>query len=104
MDKDTQAAFRLHVAEQAADYMDELVAAIEKTATELAQFTTADVWDRCSPETRANIEARFMGAAMRRAKAMGLCFTSQEWRTSNQRVSHRRPMRVWISKLHGEEE
>jgi hypothetical protein len=54
-------------------------------------FTTDDVWARVGkpPEPRA------MGAAMTRARAMGICKPTDSWQQSARPECHARPVRVW---------
>lgn len=67
--------------------------AIRETAHELREFTTDEVWKRI--RRVPGIERRAMGAAMRKAQAMGICKPTPRYETSEREACHGRPVRVW---------
>lgn len=65
-------------------------------ASRLGDFTSDDAWESLAkagaPLTH---EPRAMGAAMMRAKRMGLIVPTEFWRQSRRPETHARPVRVW---------
>jgi hypothetical protein len=66
---------------------------VRAVAGRMTEFTTDDVWSEMGDETI--IEGRAMGAAMRRARADGVCVPTQTYRPSDRPACHGRPVRVW---------
>lgn len=61
-------------------------------------FTSSLVWDRISAATH---EPRAMGALMRRAEKHGWIEPTDQFLCSVRPSQHRRPLRVWRSKIYG---
>ena len=67
------------------------------------EFTTDDVWDRLAfrwPESRTH-ENRAMGAIMRQARAKQWARPSNRYEPTRRKNNHGRPIRVWVSDIHG---
>jgi hypothetical protein len=92
-------------------WMNAAYAAVTRVAGRQQQFTTDEVWQELhnmsvaswavfgvwsKPETH---DHRAMGAVMRKAKKIGVCEPSGNYRTSTRDVCHGRPVRVWRSLL-----
>ena len=64
------------------------------------RFTADDVWALLDERgEEAPHEPRAMGAIMTAAAKKGLIEASHEWRESNRPECHRRPVRVWESRV-----
>jgi len=82
-------------ASNAADgWCDAALHAVRRVAARQHTFTTDEVWSELQHDTH---EHRALGAVMRRARSLGLCEPSGEYRTSVREVAHGRPVRVWRS-------
>jgi hypothetical protein len=82
-------------------WVDEALRAVFWVASRKERFTTDDVWEQgiTSPE-----EPRAMGAVMRVAESQGWIEPTRDHWLSRRPVCHRRPLRVWQSRLRGEGE
>jgi hypothetical protein len=73
--------------------------AVRKTARELRFFVADEVWKRM-PATAKTHENRALGAVMRKAAGFGWIKATDRFRTTEQKKSHRRPIREWESQIH----
>ena len=74
--------------------------AIYYLATTLDEFTTDDVWDYFeTAEINVPVETRSLGGAMRRAQRAGWVKPTDRVINSERPRCHRRPVRVWISRI-----
>jgi len=84
------------------DWMNSAARAIKVIAKGRDKFTTDAVWALLDAwGTLPPHEGRAMGAAMRAAVRDGICWATEEHRLSARPACHRRPVRVWQSRLRG---
>ena len=79
-------------------WRDAALSAVWNVAATRQTFTTDDVWVRID-DSAVVAEPRAMGAVMRKARAEGYIQPTDEFRLSQRVASHRRPLRVWESKV-----
>lgn len=80
-------------ATNAADgWCDAALVAVRHAAARHRRFTTDEVWAELMHDTH---EHRALGAVMRRARSLGLCEPTGEYRSSTREIAHGRPVRVW---------
>jgi hypothetical protein len=72
------------------------LATVRRCAESRSLFTTDLVWEHMESETH---EPRAMGAVMLRAQKLGWIQPSENWELSRRPECHRRPIRVWRSRL-----
>ena len=86
----------------APEFLDVAYTAVRRLAATRATFTTDDVWrliEEADPAP-ATHEPRAMGAVMRFAKRDGYVVPLDEWTLSTRPECHRRPVRVWASRIY----
>lgn len=79
-----------------AEWKIEALAAVERLATIHDTFTTDAVWAVVTSKTH---EPRAMGSVMRTATKLGYVAPTEAYTPSLRKASHRRPVRVWESKI-----
>jgi len=80
------------------DWKTAAIGAVAHLARSQDTFTTDDVWKLAPCTTH---EPRAMGAVMRHAAGLGMCVATERYEQSERVACHRRPLRVWQSRLRG---
>lgn len=70
---------------------------VKKVATEKEEFTPDDIWEAGLEKP---IEARALGAVMRRAKQEGLIEKTGRVKPTTQQESHGTDVTIWRSKIY----
>ncbi len=78
-------------------WVDHAVAAIRKVAERLDTLTSDDIWTEMGGHIPR--EPRAMGAAMKMANRLGYIRSTMMTAESRRRQNHRRPVRVWVSRI-----
>jgi hypothetical protein len=74
---------------------------VKAIAQRKEHFTTDDLeWVRQKLNGPGTPEKRAFGPLMMVAKNMGICEPTERWEPSRQYACHRRPMRVWHSRIY----
>lgn len=91
----------IHLVEQGATESDweNCMAAVLECARARASFTTDDVWQLLFDEGVSLSEPRVLGAVMKAAQRNKWCEPTKEFSLSRRTACHRRPLRVWNSRL-----
>jgi len=87
--------------EQDAAWMRETVAIIAEIAEQQPYLTSDDVWERVQAQPG---ESRMMGNALVRAEHARIISPTPEHRPSRRKENHRRPVRMWRSLRHGNQQ
>ena len=83
-----------------AEWVGEAVELIREMAKVSDSFTTDDVWEELAEAGwPVPVERRSMGAAMKEAGKAGYIQATAIHTMSKRRACHRRPVRVWVSRL-----
>jgi hypothetical protein len=72
---------------------------VARVARWQATLTSDDVWS-AMPEGLSTPEPRALGAVMRQGARDGLIQPTESWVLSTRAVCHRRPLRVWTSRIY----
>lgn len=81
-------------------WLETAVLVIARVAYTHPTFTSDDVWHALPTTLQTPPEPRALGAAMRMAKRDGTIVPTEAWTFSTRAVCHRRPLRVWASRVH----
>jgi hypothetical protein len=73
--------------------------AVKTAAKSKGYLTTDDVWQRIRLTEYQTHEKRALGPVMRAAQKRGWIVPLDEWELSKRPECHRRPCRVWVSRL-----
>jgi hypothetical protein len=76
------------------------LACLESIAVENEYCTSDDVWTKISSPPDGG-DARALGAVFRRAEADGIIKATNEYKPSERKGCHHRPIRVWQSLVYG---
>lgn len=80
------------------EWLTAALVAIHEAARQHRYFTTDHVWPLLDGDFHTH-DRRAMGAAMKMAAGDGIIEATLTWEESGSAVNHRRPLRVWKSKI-----
>lgn len=80
-----------------AAWLEAALGTVRQLAVERPTLTTDDVWLALGSAPR---EPRALGAVMRKAEGLELIEPTNQWALSTRVACHRRPLRVWRSRVY----
>lgn len=78
-----------------ADWAERALEVVERICKDRFHFTADDIWYHIDPPR----EPSALGVVLRRAAKLGWCVCTDEYRQSIRPSTHKRPLRVWQSRI-----